>query len=73
MRLMLESFRRGRATAAPGSSRTSRFLLGCGLVFGCVFVGMTVAVLPYWFVIAVAVVPIFFLLVAWRIDRKSVV
>ena len=37
-------------------------------MFACVLVGLMVALLPYWFVIAVAVVPFFFLLVSWRIE-----
>ena len=68
MRSAFERLRKEPDASAPGSRWVSRILLGCGLVFGCVVVGMMVAVLPYWFVIAVAVVPIFFLLIAWRLE-----
>ena len=46
----------------------SRLLFGCGLAFGCVLIGFMVAVLPFWFVIAIALVPSFFVLVAWRLE-----
>lgn len=46
----------------------SRLLFGIGLAFGCVLVGFMVAVLPYWLIIAATVVPIFFWLVAWRLE-----
>ena len=49
-------------------TRTSQWAFGCGLVLASVIVGLMVAVLPYWFIIAVAVVPGFFLLVAWRVE-----
>ena len=46
----------------------SRLLFACSLVFACVLIGFMVAVLPYWFIIAAAVVPIFFWLAAWRLE-----
>ena len=46
----------------------SRLLFGCGLAFACVLIGFMAAVLPYWFIIAAAVVPIFFWLAAWRLE-----
>ena len=66
--IVFEPLRKLRGLSVPGSSTIFRFLLGCGLVFACVLVGLMVAVLPYWFIIAVAVVPIFFVLVAWRLE-----
>ena len=68
IRVMFDSFRAASAVSTSSPTRVSRYVFGCGLVFACVLVGLMVAVLPYWFVIAVAVVPIFFLLVAWRIE-----
>ena len=68
LNIMLEPLRKFRGVSVPDSSMIYRALLGCGLVFACVLVGMMVAVLPYWFVIAVAVVPLFFLLIAWRLE-----
>ena len=67
-RIVPEPLRKLRGLSVPGSSTIFRFLLGCGLVFVCILVGLMVAVLPYFFVIAVAAVPIFFLLVAWRLE-----
>ena len=68
MRLRLEPFRFASVAFVFSAARVSKLVLGCGLGFALVLVGMLVAVLPYWFIIAVAVVPIFFLLVAWRLE-----
>ena len=68
LRTLLARSRTGLAAPARGSPPVSRILFGCGLVFACVLVGLMVAVLPYWFIIAATVVPIFFWLVAWRLE-----
>lgn len=68
LRAMLTPSRRTANGPARGSPAIASFLIGCGLVIGCVLVGLMVAVLPYWFIIAAAVVPIFFCLVAWRLE-----
>jgi len=59
-----------RAPAAPvfGPTRKSQILFGCGLAFVAVVAGLMVSVLPYWFIIAATTVPLFFALVAWRIE-----
>ena len=53
---------------APGAVKISSVVFICGLVVACVLVGLMVAVLPYWLIIAAALVPIFFLLLAWRLE-----
>ena len=68
IRTMLAPSRKAAALPARGPAMISRLVFGCGLVFACVLIGFMVAVLPYWFIIAAAVVPIFFLLVAWRLE-----
>jgi len=59
-----------RVPAAPifGPTRTSQILFGSGLAFVAVLAGLMVSVLPYWFIIATATVPLFFALAAWRIE-----
>ncbi len=52
----------------PRSLTLARVGFSFGLVLSCVIVGLMVTLLPYWFVIATALVPIFFLLLAWRLE-----
>ena len=68
LRIMFNPLRRAMARSVPGSTTVARFLLWSSLVFACVLVGLMVAALPYWFIIAMAVAPIFFALVAWRME-----
>jgi O-antigen ligase len=65
---LFDPLRNAMVSYVPGSINVIRVLLSSSLVFACVLVGLMVAVLPYWFTIAIAVVPIFFLLVAWRLE-----
>ena len=68
LRAMPERLRAMAVRLLPRSLKISSVALGCGLVLACVLVGLMVAVLPYWFIIAAALVPIFFLLLAWRLE-----
>ena len=52
----------------PRSLTVGSVVFSFGLGLACVIVGLMVALLPYWFVIATALVPIFFLLLAWRLE-----
>ena len=65
---LFDSLRRAPAMPAFGPTRMSQIGVGFGLALVAVIAGLMVSVLPYWFIIATATVPLFFALVAWRIE-----
>ena len=68
LRAIFTSSRRSADAPTRGLTVLYRLLFGGALVLACVLVGIMVALLPVSYVIAAAVVPIFFCLVAWRLE-----
>lgn len=65
---MFDTYRAHSAKAAFGAAKGGPLIFIVGVVFAAISAGALAAFLPYWIIIAAAAVPIFFVLVAWRIE-----